>query len=122
MRNAFLMTVNGVFTAFEARFMVARPEYPTLLHVTPLPHPSHSHFQSQLTWHLFVLHGAGGRKKAGERGLSCANDCWGLAYFIKVSQTLVGGEVERYLYFFFGGWSRLNSIKRKFHAIWFLFL
>lgn len=97
MRNAFLMTVNGVFTAFEARFMVARPEHPTLLQVTPLP-PTHFHSQSQLTWHLFVLHGTGEREEVG-RGLCCANDCWGLAYFIKVSQTLVGW-VEKYLLYF----------------------
>lgn len=70
MRNAFLMTVNGVFTAFEARFMVARPEHPTLLQVTPLPHPPHSHFQSQLTWHLFVLLGTRG-EKSGERSTLC---------------------------------------------------
>lgn len=63
----------------------------------PFP-PTHFHSQSQLTWHLFVLHGTGEREEVG-RGLCCANDCWGLAYFIKVSQTLVGW-VERYLLFF----------------------
>lgn len=33
--------------------------------LTPLP-PTHYHSQSQLTWHLFVLHGTGEEKRWGE--------------------------------------------------------